>query len=371
MYNFLAAGISTSRFLTGRLGILFFVTLCLGSFYTWSKAVDFLTVKKTIEKGDLSALKKLKGFSVSMTDKTKRTPLHWAVSYEKPEIVSWLLKQKASAKARTSAGKTPLHITALRKNAEIAKLLVKAGGDIHSLDNKKNSLLHYIFYSQKPEEKQKSFELASFLINKKIKINIKNKNLDTALHLAALRGDLKSVRLLIKNGAKVDLEGMYKQTPIHQLLAEASPPKNYKIIVSEMMKQKFPIGLKDQSGKTILHYASEKGLLDVVKQALSKKANVNMQTPEGWTPLHLASANSHVPVIEFLIKQGADVNLKDKEGMSPLYFAVGSGNKHSVAFLLKSKADVFMTSKTGKSLFDDKTRVKLEGLLAKFFKKEK
>ena len=206
-------------------------------------------------------------------------------------------------------------------------------------------------------------------MGKKIKVNTQNKTLDTALHLAVTNGDLKNVVLLLNNGAKVELTNMYKQTAIHQLLEESQPPKNYKKLISEMMKKIFPVDLIDHSGKTILHYAAEKGLLNIVKKVVGKKAKLNMQTPEGWTPLHLSSVNSHFPVIEFLVNQGADVNIKDKEGVTPLYFAVGSGNKHAVALLLKSKAAVFLTNKTtGKSLFDDKTRTKLEDLLAKFRK---
>ena len=348
---------------------LFISLFVLVSFYSYAKPVEFADIQQIIEKGGLASLKKMKNFPVSITDKLKKTPLHLAVGAENPEIVSWLISKKAPVNARTVIGKTPLHVAALRKNKAIAELLIKAGGDIHSLDNRKNSLLHYAFYSQQPKDKQKTFELASLLVEKKIKINTQNKTLDTALHLAVTNGDLRNVMLLLKNGAKVKLLNMYKQTPIHQVLVESNPPKNYKKLISEMMKQNFSIDVKDNSGKTILHYASEKGLLDVVKQVVGKKPNINMQTPEGWTPLHLASVNSHFPVIEFLVNQGADVNIKDKEGVTPLYFAVGSGNKHAVALLLKSKASVFLTDKTGKSLFDDKTRTKLEDLLAKFRKK--
>jgi len=297
---------------------LFISLFVLVSFFSYAKAVEFLTIQQAIEKGDLEALKGIK-FPSTITDKLKKTPLHLAVASENPEIVSWLISQKALVNARTAIGKTPLHVAALRKNKMITELLFKAGGDIHSLDNRNNSLLHYIFYSQKLGEKQKSFELTSFLVENKIKVNTQNKTSDTALHLAVANGDLRNVMLLLKNGAKVELLNMYKQTPIHQLLAEANPPKNYKKLISEMLKQNFSIDIKDSSGKTILHYASEKGLLDVVRQVADKKANVDMQTPEGWTPLHLASVNSHFPVIEFLVNQGANVNIKDKEGITPLH----------------------------------------------------
>ena len=134
-----------------------FILLFAVSFYSYAKPVEFSTVQKAIEKGDLQALKGIKDFPVNITDKSKKTPLHLAVGSENPEIVSWLIQQKALVNARTVIGKTPLHVAALRKNKSIAELLVKAGGDVHSLDNRKNSLLHYTFYSQKPEDKQKKF----------------------------------------------------------------------------------------------------------------------------------------------------------------------------------------------------------------------
>ena len=346
-----------------------FIPLLLTVFYTDAKSVQFDNIQKFIEKGDLTALKKIKNFPVSIRDKSKRTPLHLAVSHEKPEIVSWLISQKAVVNAQNIIGKTPLHVAALRKNKKIAELLAQAGGNVRALDKRNNSLLHYAFYSQKPGEKKKTLELVQFFISKKVDVNVQNKAKDTALHLAASNGDLKNVLLLLENGAKVQLTNMYKQTAVHQLLAEANPPKNYKKIISEIMKQEFPIDIKDNSGKTILHYSAEKGLLNVVKKAVRRKAKLDTQTPEGWSALHLASVNAHFPVIEFLVNQGADVNIKDKEGVTPLYFAVGSGSKHAVALLLKSKATVFFTNKTtGKSLFDDKTRAKLEDLLAKFRK---
>ena len=239
-----------------------FISLLFFSFCSYAKPVEFSTIKKAIEKGDLKALKGIKNFPVNITDKVKKTPLHLAVGSENPEIVSWLIQQKASVNARTVIGKTPLHVAALRKNKAITELLIKAGGDIHNVDNRKNSLLHYVFYSQKPGEKKKSFELASFLVEKKIDVNIQNKTLDTALHLAVNNGDLRNVLLLLKNKAKVQLTNMYKQTAIHQILAEPRPPKNYQKILSEMLKQKFPVDLIDHSGKTILHYAAEKGYVE-------------------------------------------------------------------------------------------------------------
>ena len=348
-----------------------FIPLLIVCFSTHAK-LQFADIQKAVEKGDLTALKKIKNFPVGIKDKSKRTPLHLAVSHEKLKIVSWLISKKAPINAKNIIGKTPLHISALRKNKKIAERLVQAGGDVHALDNRKNSLLHYTFYSQKPKERKKTFELVRFLVKHKINVNVQNKSKDTALHLAAGNGDLRSVMLLLENGASVQQTNMYKQTAVHQLLAETSPPKNYKKLISEMMKQKFPIDGVDNSGKNILHYSAEKGLLDIVKQAVGKKAKLNIQTPEGWSPLHLASVNAHFPVIEFLVQKGADVNIKDKEGVTPLYFAVGSGSKHSVALLLKSKAEVFLTGKVnGKPLFDDKTRAKLENLLAKFRKDSK
>lgn len=54
---------------------------------------------------------------------------------------------------------------------------------------------------------------------------------------------------------------------------------------------------------SILHWACEKGCLDVVDLLIKYKADVNQQDNCGTTPLMEACKNGHLDIVEFLIQK--------------------------------------------------------------------
>ena len=73
--------------------------------------------------------------------------------------------------------------------------------------------------------------------------------------------------------------------------------------------------------RTPLHYASLYGHLEVAKLLLEKKANINSQDKHKRTPLLCASEKGHLEVAKLLLHKGANVNCQDKQKMSPLNYA--------------------------------------------------
>jgi len=76
--------------------------------------------------------------------------------------------------------------------------------------------------------------------------------------------------------------------------------------------------VKDKVGETPLHYAAERGHLDVVKLLLEHGADPNVQDNDGWTPLHYAAKKCHVDVARVLLDHGADLTIRDNKGRIPL-----------------------------------------------------
>ncbi|XP_048449772.1 ankyrin repeat domain-containing protein 31 [Rhincodon typus] len=109
-------------------------------------------------------------------------------------------------------------------------------------------------------------------------LNKRNGKGETRLHLAAIKGDLTSVRSLISAG-------------IH-------------------------INIKDNAGWTALHEACSRGLTDVIQELLKAGADVNSQGMNGVLPLHDAVSGSHYEAVKLLLQYGADPKQKSAAGRS-------------------------------------------------------
>lgn len=73
----------------------------------------------------------------------------------------------------------------------------------------------------------------------------------------------------------------------------------------------------DEEGMTSLHWAADRGNIDMLECLISLGADINFQDSEGQTALHYASSCGHVKVVEILLSHQADIKLVDKEGDSP------------------------------------------------------
>nr|GEV60550.1 26S proteasome non-ATPase regulatory subunit 10 [Tanacetum cinerariifolium] len=79
--------------------------------------------------------------------------------------------------------------------------------------------------------------------------------------------------------------------------------------------------LKNEVGRTALHYTASKGWVKVVEILLSNGAKV------GCTPLNCAASIGKSELCELLIEEGADIDDVDRAGQTPLMNAVICYNK--------------------------------------------
>ena len=160
-----------------------------------------------------------------------------------------------------------------RDDTRTIDALLKRGLDANTSDQEGNTLL--ILAVREGSEKA-----AKRLVAARARVNARNSLGESALMLAALRGQLEIVRELVDNGADVN-----------------SP------------------------GWTALMYAAVNGHVDVSRLLISKGAQVNAVADNGFTALMMAVREGHAALVSLLLANGADPELKTASGLTALDLA--------------------------------------------------
>lgn len=137
----------------------------------------------------------------------------------------------------------------------------------------------------------------------------------TALHLAASRGQIELLELLLRNKASVRALDEQKRTPLHWAAQHSSPD-----MAVLLLERSAAIDPLDQDGRTPLLLACQNPSSSTTAlQLLRYGANARAVDQLGNTALHLAT---DPPLIKALIASGAAVNASNHCGLTPLHLAV-------------------------------------------------
>src|SRR6201989_2777900 len=111
--------------------------------------------------------------------------------------------------------------------------------------------------------------------------------------------------------------------------------------VKTLLKEGADVNTTQADGMTALHWAAQKGDVELAKMLLYASANLKATTRiGGYTPLLIASKNGDAAMIETLAQAGADPHAATTNGTTPLMLAAASGKPAAVKMLLDHGADV-------------------------------
>ncbi|XP_066586764.1 histone-lysine N-methyltransferase EHMT1 isoform X2 [Prorops nasuta] len=161
----------------------------------------------------------------------------------------------------------------------------------------------------------------------------------TGLHIAAEKGHLSCVHVLVQAGAQLDVMDRNQLTP---LMLAAN--KGRSEVVKYLVRIGASVTLKGEDGMTALHMAAKSGHLEVCKIILTEckvpRTLVDCVDDGGWTSLIWACEFCHTDVARFLIEKKCDPLIRDSEQNIALHWSAYSGSSEITEMLLNEGCDV-------------------------------
>lgn len=168
-----------------------------------------------------------------------------------------------------------------------------------------------------------------------IGIDNKGKPMDNALAQAALKGDEKTVRDILKRGAAINYGADLRYNAL-----EAAAQKGNLSMIGLLLKHRADVNARSQYGRSALIEASEGGHIQAIQTLLDHGADVNTLHNIDDTALIRASERGHVHVVQTLLDHGADVESQDGYQGTALVRACKEGHMEVVQALLDHGVDV-------------------------------
>ncbi|XP_040217366.1 fibronectin type 3 and ankyrin repeat domains protein 1 isoform X1 [Rana temporaria] len=180
-----------------------------------------------------------------------------------------------------------------------------------------------------------------------VQVDVPDKMGFTPLMVAAQKGYLRLVKLLVEYGANVHKgNGSGKNS---MMLACFS---GHLDVVQYLRTQGASWETRDKSGCTAMHSAVDGGHVTVIQWMINDGCEVDSRDRHlKWTPLMRVSAvTGNTDIARSLIRAGAEVNAKDRDGKSPLMVAALNNHEDLVRLLIESGADCSITNEFGISI---------------------
>lgn len=296
------------------------------------------------------------GSDVNAHNDAGETALIWLASqpHESEEmfaanrIAEYLINAEADATMRDAAGNTALMEAAYNNNAGIVLYILRKHQTlVNDVDNDGNSSLHHA-------ASQNAAASMRQLVAYKAKLTQKNNNRETALHVAAMNGNVEAVEFLVKNYHALKISEELNNLDVNDFSAlHWAAVNGHTPVVVVLANAKVALNTLDKDGHTPLEDAASKGRVAVVEVLLRKGAGANIHGSRGITPLHRSAKNGHVRTSQTLLNNGAEVDITDSEGRTPLHYVVRAERSKLIDVLIEAGADPFKQDNHGQSPWDN------------------
>ncbi|XP_025085100.1 uncharacterized protein LOC112558713 [Pomacea canaliculata] len=261
---------------------------------------------------------------VNSVDSEGMAVLHRVAMFDSDDhvrLLHYFISKGANVNLQNTSGDTPLHIAAKNSNWMMMEALLhrQAYSDVTNCEQL--SVLHIMASytdSKRFSEIEHLFQLLIFNNNN---VNKKDGEGNTALHLAALAGNITFMKTLLDHGARADGVNDEQKTVLHMMA---------------MAKKEV--------------FSNINSCINVLVLTLKKGVDIQQKNCDGNSALHLAAKHDNGGLVEFLLKYVDDAAQPDSEGFNILHRLAMtiSSQGHSLFHKVAQKVgDINAKSKTG------------------------
>ena len=197
--------------------------------------------------------------------------------------------------------------TALADTNRAVQLLAADKNVVKARDRDGETPLHWAVLNDQPP-------LTSFWLKAGASPAATNFAGQTALHIAATKGLIEQVKLLLAANAPTDIRDTNGWTPLDAAIQAQQSD------CIHLLMAKAPVGEHLERGlATPLHEAAESGNLAALAGLLDTETNLEARNELTLTPLQVAVLHGHLAAAALLVDRGADVNVRNPDGNTLLH----------------------------------------------------
>ena len=342
-----------------------------------------LALNIAIQKADMPAISRLieHDAKLDIKDAYNQTPLALAINQQNYQLIDFLLLNGASANFAPAGQQKPIVLAIVKQDHKIVEKLIEYGASEAKDDH--CVVINATLYGTTAILKTITQYQDRFALNKK------NKNGETALHIAADRALDQQVAILLAAKANPKLRDCYQDTPAtsnsRQIFAydghqnqdttktqsssaeiisfkDCQNSQELKILDSHSWGGKINLDEKTQRrqlpsrlqiNRQFIEAELEEyfnifeaihfGRLDRVTELSAQKTNFTSKNTDGDTPLTYAIRQQKTQIVELLLQSGANPNAASNLELTPLIIAINEDNTEIVKLLLKEGANPRLT----------------------------